>query len=75
MLSFIYRLFTEFRKEHGIAPNLLYLSPLQMRSLRNQLEAMRVEDLHRLLGMELVISDEVSHPHVAWCEAARRHIG
>lgn len=66
MLSFIYRLARDFEKEHGIHPNLLYLSPTHLQFLREQLERDELDDIVRLLGMEIMITSEVIHPHVVW---------
>lgn len=67
MLSFIYRLVRDFEKEHGIHPNLLYLNQKHLQSLYQQLESdEQLDRLVSLLGMEIVITQEVMHPHVAW---------
>lgn len=67
MLSFIYRLVREFEKEHGIHPNLLYLNPTHLQYLREQLARdTQLDDIVRLLGMEVMVSAEAIHPHVVW---------
>lgn len=67
MLSFVYRLVRSFEQEHGVHPNLLYLSSAHMQSLREQLDACeQMDDIVNLLGMEIIITDETMHPHVAW---------
>ncbi len=67
MLSFVYRLVRSFEQEHGVHPNLLYLSSVHMQSLREQLDACdQMDDIVNLLGMEIIITDETMHPHVAW---------
>jgi len=67
MLSFVYRLVRSFEQEHGIHPNLLYLSPAHMQLLREQLDACeQLDDIVNLLGMEIIVTDESMHPHVAW---------
>jgi len=70
MLSFIYRLVRHFEKEHGIRPNLLYLNPTHLNSLREQLNAChQLDEIVELLGMEIVITRETMHPHVAWASS------
>ncbi len=67
MLSFVYRLVRSFEQEHGVHPNLLYLSPAHLQSLREQLDACeQMDDIVSLLGMEVIVTDETIHPHVAW---------
>lgn len=67
MLSFIYRLIHDFEKEHGIRPNLLYVNPIHLQVLKNQLDAeSQLDDIVELLGMEIMVTSEVIHPHVVW---------
>jgi len=69
MLSFIYRLVRDFEKEHGVHPNLLYLNQAHMSVLREQMGSiMRLDELVDLLGMEIIITQEAIHPHVAWVQ-------
>lgn len=67
MLSFIYRLISNFEKEHGFTPNLLYLNQFHLEMLRTQLER-KVDgaELAQLLDMEIIISQDSVHPHVEW---------
>ena len=67
MLSFIYRLSRDFEKEHGIHPNLLYLNPTHLQFLREQLDnEEQLDNIVKLLGMEIMVTNEVIHPHVVW---------
>jgi Iap family predicted aminopeptidase len=77
MLSFIYRLTRDFEKEHGFIPNLLYVNGDHLSVLRIDLAGIpQLAGVTRLLGMEVVVSDEVTHPHVAWsCPAQNRATG
>lgn len=71
MLSFIYRLVRDFEKEHGIHPNLLYLNPNHLQFLREQLnDEVQMDRIVDLLGMEVMITAEAIHPHVAWTQLA-----
>lgn len=67
MLSFICRLASDFEKEHGIHPNLLYLNPIHLKFLRQQLDnEAQLDNIVKLLGMEIIVTSEVIHPHVVW---------
>ena len=71
MLSFIYRLVRDFEVAHDIQPNLLYLNQVHMRVLREQLNtAEQLDEIVQLLGMEIIITQEATHPHVAWAQLA-----
>lgn len=71
MLSFIYRLVRDFEKEHGIQPNLLYLNQTHMSALQEQMgSTIRLDELVGLLGMEIILTEEARHPHVAWVQLA-----
>lgn len=66
MLSHIYRVCTEFERSHGCRPNLLYLNKTHLAQLLEDLSGWpNFESALRFLDMELVLSDEVVHPHVA----------
>ena len=67
MLSFLYHLAHDFELSHGYRANLLYISQRHYNVLRQQLE--EIDDLDKLsqfLGMDLVFSEEATHPHVVW---------
>ena len=67
MLSFIYRIANEFEQEHGFRPNVLYLNHRHYTQLRMELSEIRnLGALSRLLGMEIVLESELSHPHTCW---------
>lgn len=72
MLSYIFRLVEEFQRQHGVQPNLLYLNKLHMSELRKALASDQTLSITDLLRMELVISQETTHPHVAWTQTAQR---
>jgi len=77
MLSFIYQLARTFEQEHGYLPNLLHLNSRHYLALLAALpEESDSESLRQRLGMEIVLTDEVVHPHVAWTRLAiRRAVG
>jgi hypothetical protein len=67
MLSFLYSLVREFRAEHGYAPNLVYLSAAHYSRLSSEVPQFRSHDqITQFLQMEIVISNDALHPHVAW---------
>lgn len=66
MLSFILALAFRFEREHGYAPNLLYLNAAQFRTLRGELEISPQGTLTHALGMQVVISPSLPHPEVAF---------
>jgi len=73
MLSFLYRLATNFEREHGYRANLLYLSPDHLLNLRLELAAIRgLDELVRFLGMEIVIEPSACHPHISYSRAQWR---
>jgi len=75
MLSFIYQLARTFELEHGYPPNLLYLNPHHYPALISALPGESKHDsLRQRLGMEIILTDEVVHPHVAWSRLAQRAV-
>jgi hypothetical protein len=69
MLSFINGLVFEFERQHGFRPNVVYLSGSHLDHLRRNLEGVVVPGgLSRILGMEMVVTSDIVHPHVAWVE-------
>lgn len=67
MLSFLYRLVELYHREHGLHPNLLYLSPWHYHKLLECLPEMEdQEQVSRFLMMQIIVSPETVHPYVAW---------
>lgn len=67
MLSFLYHLAHDFELSHGYQANLLYISQQHFEALRHDLDD--IKDLGKLtqfLGMDIVFSEEATHPHVVW---------
>jgi len=70
MLSFLYKLATDYEREHGYRPNLLYINPDHLQSLRHDLASIQgLGELVRFLGMEIVIELEACHPHLSYTQA------
>ena len=73
MLGFIYRLVTEFELEHGFRPNLLYLNRFHAENLKASFdEDYSMTQIMEVLGMEVVIENDIMHPRVAWTQVASR---
>lgn len=67
MISFINRLVHEFEREHGMTPNLLFINRFHLDYLRTQLsQKYSSVNLGELLGMEIIVADDIVHPHVEW---------
>jgi len=67
MLSFLYRLANDFERSHGYQANLLYINQQHYDALRRQLtEINDLDKLTQFLGMDMVFSEEATHPHVVW---------
>lgn len=73
MLSHLYQLIRGFRRDHGILPNVLYLNHGQYLQLTRDLPAFRThETLCHFLTLDVHVSPDVAHPHVAWVSRAAR---
>jgi hypothetical protein len=73
MLSFILRLVSEFELEHGIHPNILYLNRFHAEHLKTAFETdYSMSQIMQLLDMELIIENDISHPHVAWTSIVQK---
>ena len=73
MLSFIHRLIRDFELEHGVHPNLLYLNRFHAEHLKTAFNAeFTMPQILEVLGMELIIEDDITQPHVAWTQTASR---
>lgn len=67
MLSFIFRLAVAFERQHGYWPNMLYLNADQFRHWQGEFQqADDFDQITRRLRMEIIISVDALHPHVAW---------
>jgi len=73
MLGFIYRLVRDFELEHGIHPNLLYLNHLHAEHLKSAFDTdYSMSQIMDVLQMELIIENDITHPHVAWAQTVQR---
>ena len=73
MLSFINRLVREFELEHGFRPNLLYLNRFHAEHLKAAFDPdYTMAQILDVLGMELIIENNITQPHVAWTQTAKR---
>ena len=75
MLSHIFRLIKNFEQEHGIHPNLLHLNRNHVDHLKAAFEdTYSLEKIMNVLDMELIIEQDIMHPHVAWTTVAQLKI-
>ena len=66
MLSFIVTLVNSYESHHGARPNLVYMSETHYSYLREELPGVRDhDDVTAILGVDIALSDEALHPHVA----------
>jgi len=67
MLSFLFRLIHDFHAGHGFNPNTLYINTFHYRNLRESVPGLTADaDLARFLDVDIILSEESIHPHVAW---------
>ena len=74
MLSYIYRIASEFQKEHGYPPNTLFLNRQHLARLKLEFAGVEVEKILELLEMEIQVEQESGHPHVGWFNPAVREV-
>lgn len=73
MLDYIYRLMRDFEQEHGFNPNLLYLNKSHGEHIKLFFdETFTLQQIVEILGMEVVIDQEIIHPRVSWTHYAYR---
>ena len=73
MLSFIYRVYRDFEREHDHAPNVLYINPQHLERLCGEFANPRdLNTIRNLLGMEILVRRDAVHPHVGWVQSASR---
>ena len=76
MLSYIYRLMLDFERQHGMAPNLLYLNPIHLQHLKDGLaEEISLQEIYDFLKMELVVNSDTTHPYVIGTHSVVRMAG
>ncbi len=76
MLSYILRLAFDFERDHGYWPNMLYLNTDQYRHWQQEFgETADFDEISRRLAMDIVISVDALHPHVAWFPNRMQAIG
>lgn len=69
MLSFIYTIASEFEREYGFSPNLMYMNYTHLVCLKQQLDdPTDLESVVKLLGMEIILHQDVVHPAVSWAD-------
>lgn len=72
MMSYIYRMAKSFQDLHGYPPNLVYLTKAQLNMLRLQLgNPTNVQEILQQLGLDLIVSQSVTHPSVSCSDHVR----
>ncbi|HGX92033.1 MAG TPA: hypothetical protein ENK35_01815 [Candidatus Tenderia sp.] len=67
MLSYVLRLAFEFQRTHSYWPNKLYLNAEHFSQWQQEFtEPEAFDEIARRLSLEIVISVDALHPHVAW---------
>lgn len=75
MLSYIYRIAAEFQKEHGYAPNTLFLNRQHLARLKLEFPGVEIDAALVSLGMDIRVEQESGHPHVGWFDTAEQKVG
>jgi len=71
MLSQLCRIATQFEEKHTCRPNILYLNSHHYAVLQSELASIKgLGELTSFLGMEIIVTNERPHPHVAWSPTA-----
>lgn len=66
MLSFIYRLATDFERLHGQRPNVLYLNRHHFEHIREDFaDPGDIEAMMNVLGMTIMITEDAINPRLA----------
>lgn len=73
MLSFLYRLIRAFRAEHGYSPNAVAMNRRHYQQLLHSVPEIRgYGSVAEFLRMQVILSEDCVHPHVAWLAQVER---
>ena len=75
MLSHINHIASEFQKEHGYPPNTLFLNRLHLPRLKLEFAGVDIEKILEVLGMDIRLEQDSTHPHVGWYDQGDREVG
>ena len=73
MISTINRLTQQYEKKQDCRPNLLYLNTQQLELLKEQLCEKKVDVISQLIGMEIIIVQNIQEPYVSWAQISWKH--
>ena len=74
MLSYVYQVASQFEMEHGFSPNLIYMNYTHLECLKQEMEdPMDLDSIVQLLGMEIIVHQDVVHPTVSWADSPWKH--
>lgn len=75
MLSLVVQLVNDYHSRHGARPNVVYMNETHYEYLREELPGVRAhDDIVSLLGVDIALSDDAVHPHVATAQFTDMHI-
>ena len=73
MTGTINRLTLQYEKIHGHRPNLLYLNTKKLEELKKQLLESNLDIISQLIGMEIIIVENLKEPYVSWAQINWKH--
>jgi len=74
MLDEIYSLANEFEHEFGFSPNIMYMNYTHYECMKLQLsDPSDIESMVQLLGMEIILHQDVVRPQVSWADSPWKH--
>lgn len=74
MLSYVYQVTSQFEMEHGFSPNLIYMNYTHLECLKQEMEdPLDLDSMVQLLGMEIIVHQDVVHPTVSWADSPWKH--
>lgn len=74
MLSYVYQVASQFEAENGFSPNLIYMNYTHLECLKQEMDDPRdFDSMVQLLGMEIIVHQDVIQPLVSWADAPWKH--
>ncbi len=75
MLSFVVTLISQYERQHGVRPNLLYMNEAHYLYLREELPGVRDhDDVAAMVGTDIALSDEALSPFVSTVRYGGTHV-
>ena len=73
MISTINQLTQKYEQKHGYRPNLLYLNSALLQKLKEQFCEPDIDVISQLIGMEIIIVQDLKQPYVSWAQISWKH--